>query len=110
MKIKKSIYVIFGLLIVLIATVWTARHFRRESLRFQNEIVVLKSTRSVEVIKIIDSIKSAEFATLQRELKAKDSIYTAQLNLLQNENQKLTINYNRINSDYSAIVIDRPKW
>ena len=76
----------------------------------QNEIAVLKTNREVERITLIDSIKSAEFALFEAQLKHRDSIYNEQINILQNENKRLKTNYKRINDSYSAIVIERPRY
>jgi len=76
----------------------------------QNEIASLKHNQEVERITLIDSIKSVEFALFEDELKRRDSIYNLQIISLQNENKRLKSNYNRIFSDYSNIVIERPRW
>jgi len=93
--------------VIIIAFFWLLL-FKINSL--QNEIAALKSNREVERIMIIDSIKSAEFALFEAELKRRDSIYNLQITQLQNENKRLKSNYNRILYDYSNIVIERPRW
>jgi len=103
---KKAIYITIAIILVIAAFV--TLFVMNRNLR--NEITVIKSNHSVELIRVKDSIKSAEFEVLQKELKVKDSIYCLQIEGLQNEKKRLTTDYNRLNSSYSAITIERPKW
>jgi hypothetical protein len=103
---RKNIFFIIGALTIIAFFLFLVLEIGN----LQNKITILESNRNVEVVHVIDSIKSAEFEALQRELKIKDSTYNEQIKILQNENQRLKTNYNRLYNSYSNIIIDRPRW
>jgi len=105
-NMKTNTVIVILILVVIAALIL----FIRQNNQLYNELTAIKSQRNVELLTAIDSVKSAEFAIYEAELKKQDSIYNAQIILLQNENKNLKTRYNRLYSDYADIVIDRPRW
>ena len=108
MTLKTTILLVVVTIIVTIITILGVR-LRNQSKR----IDALKIEMTRQKLDYLLKLDSTSFALTQQMLNSlalRDSIAVAEINKLKVEQLKLSKKYEKINADYSSIIIDRPKF
>ncbi len=108
MTLKTTILLVVVTIIVTIITILGVR-LRNQSKR----IDALKIEMTRQKLDYLLKLDSTSFALTQQMLNSlalRDSIAAAEINKLKVEQLKLSKKYEKINADYSAIIIDRPNF
>ena len=108
MTLKTTILLVVATAIVTVIMILGIR-LRNQSKR----IDALKIEMAQQKLESILRLDSASFALTQQminSLALRDSIAVAEINKLKVEQLKLSKKYEKINADYSSIIIDRPNF
>ena len=96
-------YVVIGLSVALLLCIF---FYSQKVHTLQKEITNEKVHRALS----LDSVKSAYIIRLEDSVRVLDAKYARKIDSLEIKKSNLKIKYEKINSDYSSIVINRPAY
>lgn len=95
--------IIFGTIIAL------GLYIRHQNNRI-DDLQIEMARQKVEYVLLLDSTSFALTQQMIKSLTLRDSVAVVEINKLKVEQLKLNKKYEKINADYSSIIIDRPNF
>lgn len=108
MKIKEIILLVIVTIIVTVITILGIR-LRNQSKRIE-ALKIEMAQQKLDYILKLDSTSFALTEQMITSLKERDSLVAAEFKKLEQQQIKLNKKYEKLNGEYSSIVIDRPEF